>query len=224
MIRIKDLPSDQRPREKAMRFGISALDERELLALLIRTGTQERSALEVADELIKSYGSLSGIAAIDLRLLTRIGGIGKATAIALGAAFEISRRIESERPFHVKTSPKEIYRRYRRTFGKALTERALLLLFRSRGRCLAEIPISKGGNVSASVSERECLSEIAKHQATRFLLVHNHPSGHALPSRDDIAATNSLRKKAPLVGAFLLDHIIIAEGEYFSFRENGLLD
>jgi len=216
---IKELPSELRPRERLRAHGAGALSPAELLALVIGTGTRGRSALAAGTGLLARFGSLVRLADAPAEEVVGAPGIGEATAARILAALELGRRA-------LEPGPR---RRVVRTAAEVAAvcapmrrldrEHFRVLLLNTRHEILDVVDVSVGGLASAPVHPREVFKEAIRRSAAAVILVHNHPSGHADPSRDDVLITEQLRAAGALVGIEVLDHLIIGERTYVSLRE-----
>lgn len=221
------LPADDRPREKLIEHGPDILSNSELLAILIRTGTTERSALDIARELTDNGGLYSNIAqARSVADLSKIKGLGPAKAATILAAVELGRRVAGADPQKkVKLSSPEACVSYlmpRMRYEQQ--EKFLVLLLDSKNQLLKCQQVSEGTLNASVVHPREVFAPAMLHRAACVLAAHNHPSGDPAPSIEDRKLTQVLKATGTVMGIPLLDHIIIGDGRYFSFRENGYLD
>ena len=224
---MKLLPADDRPREKLIEHGPDILSNSELLAILIRTGTTERSALDIARELTDNGGLYSNIAqARSVADLSKIKGLGPAKAATILAAVELGRRVAGADPQKkVKLSSPEACVSYlmpRMRYEQQ--EKFLVLLLDSKNQLLKCQQVSEGILNASVVHPREVFAPAMLHRAACVLAAHNHPSGDPAPSIEDRKLTQALEATGTVMGIPLLDHIIIGDGRYFSFRENGYLD
>lgn len=224
---MKLLPADDRPREKLIEHGPDILSNSELLAILIRTGTTERSALDIARELTDNGGLYSNIAqARSVADLSKIKGLGPAKAATILAAVELGRRVAGADPQKkVKLSSPEACVSYlmpRMRYEQQ--EKFLVLLLDSKNQLLKCQQVSEGTLNASVVHPREVFAPAMLHRAACVLAAHNHPSGDPAPSIEDRKLTQALEATGAVMGIPLLDHIIIGDGRYFSFRENGYLD
>jgi DNA repair protein RadC len=219
--RIKDLPDELRPRERLLRHGPDALSTAELVAVLLRTGSRYRSALEVAEDLIGRQGGLPRLAASGVRELCGVDGVGPVKALNLLAAFELGRRLGTlparRRP--VVAGPGDAARLVMDRLRFAEAERFLVLLLNTRHEVFAVLEVTRGGLASSPVHPREVFKPAVREGAAAVILVHNHPSGDPAPSRADMAMTVRLCRAAALVGIPVLDHIVIGDGRWISLRE-----
>ena len=221
MIKIKELPSEERPREKALTYGIDSLNNRELLAILLRTGYKGYSALDIADELLKRFISINGILNASTAELSAIKGISKSKSLELLAIGELSKRAR-EQPLKRFSNPKEIYSFYRKRWESSKSEEIILLSVNRTKSLIAEHILSFNNQSFSSLSIGQTLSTALKDGAYAFVLIHNHPSGFPLPSSEDIEFSYQLNESAQKLGLIFLDHIIVGNDSYFSFSEEKL--
>jgi DNA repair protein RadC len=227
--RIQDLPSDQRPREKLAKLGPGSLDNSELMALFISTGTKGRSAIEIGRSLILKYGSMSALGGLPVAELAKEKGLGLAKASKLAAAFELGCRVAREQMRDVPLDTPQLVMDY---FGPQLShlsqEQVIVATLDTRLRHLGTTVVSVGSVSESSAHPREILRPVITRGAYGFVLIHNHPSGDASPSRADEMVTRKLVEAAELMQVRFLDHVIIgrpAPGRfpYYSFREAGIV-
>jgi DNA repair protein RadC len=221
-MRIHDLAPEVRPREKAFAMGLGNLSDEELLALVIGQGVPGASALEIAQRLIRDFGGFRRLGAYPWRNYEQEKGVSHLKALAIGAVFEIARRTEGpfpeERP---KTDPKGLYERYKALLRGFSQERFVLLMLDEKGRLIKEETMYVGTSQGVRYSEGEIIKELAMGQASDFVIAHNHPSGNAVPSKGELESTLHLAQEAAKLHIRLLDHLIVSEDSYFSFREAG---
>ncbi|MDI9412307.1 MAG: DNA repair protein RadC [Bacillota bacterium] len=224
-IKIKDLPKEERPRERLIRHGANRLANKELLAILLRTGTRHFSVLSLAEKLIAKFGSLPGLASASYEELLEINGIGPAKATDILAAFELAKRLaDSRMEFQgVVNSPQDAAQLVLRELSLADKEHFMIIMLNTKHRVIAKKTISIGHLQASLVHPREMFKEAIRRSSAAVILVHNHPSGDLTPSRDDISTTERLRDVGELLGIDVLDHIIVGNNRYLSFREQGLL-
>ncbi len=225
-IKIPDWPEGDRPREKLMQLGPAHLSESELLAILIRTGTQTQTAVDLSKTIVARYGNLQTLSGMDYQEFFRLKGMGPVKAVTLSAAFEIGRRIASS-PVQQKlkvTDPEVIFQRYEPLLGHLQKEVFLILILNSANLLIRDVKISEGILNSSLVHPREVFKSAILETAASIVLMHNHPSGEAQPSREDKKITRRLVEAGQLLNIPVLDHIIIARGKYFSFKEAGFIE
>ena len=224
-VRIKDWPADERPRERLLRLGPQALSDAELLAILIRAGTRDRTALDLARSILADARTLRGLAARNARELTRLKGIGNAKAVELLAALEIGRRIEAfeDSDKCVLRTPADVAHRMMPLLRDRLTEVFYVLVLDSKNGLKGEFELSRGTLNASLVHPREVYKAAIDNVAASIIVVHNHPSGNPEPSREDIEITRQLAETGKVVGIPLHDHLIVAGNSYTSLAEKGLL-
>ena len=225
---MKDLPKSEQPYEKSRRYGIASLSDAELLAILIRSGTQDRTATDVAMALLQMderYPGLEGLMRLTSQDFIRIPGIGKVKALQLEALGELARRFSrsSFKERHVFQTSEEVAQYYMTTMQTLEKEELHLLMLDIKNRMIADKLISVGTVRSSLVDPREIFIQALKHHAVRIILVHNHPSGDASPSIEDITVTERLIAAGKLIGIEILDHIIIGHQNYMSLCSDGML-
>lgn len=225
-MRIKDLCEDERPREKMMEKGADALSNTELLAILLRTGTGRMNVIDLARMVIKEgEGKLNIVAGMPLEVLCGIDGIGPGKAVTLAAAFELGRRCAAEMTIDTSTvinSPKTVFRMMLPIL-RGLDHEECWILFLNRANFLiSKEKVSSGGLDSTILDCRYILKKALDKKACGLIIVHNHPSGSALPGTADIQSTKQLNRALKACDISLLDHVIIADGSYYSFADEHL--
>jgi DNA repair protein RadC len=222
---VKALPPEDRPRERLLSRGPDALSSAELLAVLLRTGTKDSSAGDVAGQLLASFGSLHALSQAHPVELIRQAGIGPTKAGAVLAAFELGRRAASgssaRRP--VIRTPGDASALVGPRMRHLDREHFRAVLLNTRHEVLDVTPVAVGGLDSAPIHPREVFKEAVRRSAAAVILVHNHPSGNPEPSDDDLRITIRLRDAGRVVGIEVLDHIIIGDGRFVSLRERAAL-
>ena len=224
-VKMKDVPREERPRERLIRHGAERLANKELLAILLRTGNQRESVLMLAERLLARFGSLPELATTSYEELLTVHGIGPAKATDILAAFELAKRLgESRMEFQgIVNSPQDAAQLVLRELSFADKEHFMIIMLNTKHRVIAKKVISIGHLQASLVHPREMFKEAIRRSSAAVILVHNHPSGDLTPSRDDIATTERLRDVGDMLGIDVLDHIIIGDNRYLSFREQGLL-
>lgn len=222
---IKELPEEERPREKLIKYGAENLTNAELLALIIRIGNRERTAVELAQDILNHYGGIKGLNYSGISELISIKGVGKAKAVQIMAVLELSKRLAT-----LNGEVKEVIRTPENVANLVMPELRFLtqevfklVLLDIKNQVLALPVISKGGLSSSIVHPREVFKEAIKKSAAAVILVHNHPSGIPEPSKDDIKITRRLIDAGNIIGIDVLDHIIIGDGIYLSMKEKGII-
>ena len=221
---IKEWSVQDRPREKYAKNGAVALSDAELIAILLRTGNSAESAVDLAKKLLAVSGnSLNNLSDMSLRELSKIKGIGQAKAIALLTAFELGKRIRSEKVEESLQilSSRDVVNLMQDKIAYLDHEEFWAIYLNQANRILHTCQISKGGISTTGVDTRIVMQEAVLHNATQIILCHNHPSSSVRPSRSDIQLTEKLHRAAELMDLILVDHIIIHKERYYSFAEEG---
>ncbi len=225
--KIKDLPEDERPMEKFMTKGAFSVSDAELLAIILRSGTRDISAVELAGRILNcSEQGILGINNLSIQELLKIKGIGRVKAIQIKAIGELSRRLsKAGLNVHGKNfnSPDLIARYYMEDLRYLKQEQLLVIYLDTKAKFIKDEVITKGTVNMSVVSPREIFINAVRFEAVNIILLHNHPSGDPTPGRQDILATKRVREAGELIGISLIDHIIIGDNKYISFKEEGLL-
>ena len=221
---IKQLPPELRPRERLLAAGPSALSDGELLGLLFGIGSREKTAIELAGEVISEAGGLHGLYDVSVHELVEINGIGEAKACIILAAVELGRRIgqvrNPGRP--VISSPTDVDRLLRGRIANLDRENFVAVLLNTKNEVIETPTVSVGTLSSSLVHPREVFKPAVRASAASVILAHNHPSGKVEPSREDREVTGRLSEAAEILGIEVLDHVIVGDG-YFSMKERGML-
>jgi DNA repair protein RadC len=222
MFKVKDLPVDDRPREKLLLRGAHSLSDSELIAILLRTGTKGKSVLEISQSLLKKYSNLAMLAGKSTESFTKDTGIGKDKAATLSAAFEISRRIKSDLKTISKikiTSPEDIAKIFIPILRDEIKENFIVICLNSANRIIKYEVISIGNLNSSIVHPREVFKVAIDNNSANLVILHNHPSGNPEPSKEDIQITKRLVDAGKLMDIQIFDHIIIAGEKFTSLVE-----
>lgn len=222
---IKELPKELRPRERLAEYGEAALSDAELLAIILRTGTAEATALELAHQLLSKFGGLQGLYRCALAELAKVKGVGLAKACQLKAALELGRRtFEANRTERlIVQSPADAARLVMSEMRYLDREHLKAILLNARNFVLDVVTVSVGTLTASLAHPRECFKEAVRQSAAAVIFVHNHPSGDPTPSPEDIALTRQLVEAGRILGIEVLDHLIIGDGVFVSLKERGLL-
>jgi DNA repair protein RadC len=223
---IRETPTHDRPRERLLRLGPSALTIAELLGILLTTGRRGSSAPDLGAELLASSGSsLAGLARRPLAALARVPGVGPAKAARVVAALELGRRLleeaRGERPRI--NSPVDVYRWFAPLMADLPAEEFHVLALDSQSAVMRDLFITRGILNSSLVHPREVFRAAIAEAAAGIIIVHNHPSGDPTPSPDDRAITRQLIEAGRILDLPVYDHVVIGNGRYVSFAESGLL-
>ena len=218
MAKIKDLPLFERPREKAVRFGIDTLSNEELLAIILRTGTKEASALDVAHLLNSESRGLYNLFQKPYSALLDMRGIGPGKALVLSACFELSKRYHSSIFYEKRVEDSyDIYLRYHQRLNLETREVLILVVLNRSKQVIHEEVLYKGGEGGVDFRPNEVVKKVIHHNGRYFYIIHNHPSGDCNPSEEDKIMTMNVLRISNRMNVPLLDHIIIAVDGYFSF-------
>jgi len=225
MERIKDLPENERPRERLAKQGVSALSDAELIAIILRTGTSKENVVGLALKLLGKF-NLEKLSRVDITKLKKIFGIGEAKACQIAACFELGRRLSISKVGKMPkiNHPKDVVALISPKLAGQKREHLIGIFLNSRKRIIKEETIFIGTLNASMIHPREIFKIALDEDAVAIILVHNHPSGDLNPSNEDIKITRELVKAGKLLGITLLDHIIIERKKYFSMREKGIID
>ncbi|HRS21088.1 MAG TPA: DNA repair protein RadC [Clostridia bacterium] len=221
---IKDLPEEERPRERLTRYGASVLSNAELLAILLRTGTKEESAISLAHRILVQEQGLRYLADINVEQLSAINGIGKAKAAQIKAAIELGKRLAAFEPGADKPlkCPQDVAALLMEEMRYLKKEHMKLVLLNVKCNLISVEEISVGSLNASIVHPREVFNPAIRKSSASIIMVHNHPSGDPAPSSEDISITARIAEAGKLIGIELVDHIIIGDGKYISMKEKGL--
>jgi len=228
---IRDMPADDRPRERLARLGPEALGDAELIAILLRTGTKGMSAVQVAQELIKKFRTLDALARAPLGEVAKVKGVGQTKAVQLKAAFTLARhlreRVHERQP--IITTPADAAELVREEMRLLDRESFRVILLNTKNAFIKTCAVSLGSLSASIVEPREVFKDAITDSAAYVILAHNHPSGDPTPSSEDIAITKRLVKAGELLGINVHDHIILGrrtagrDTDFVSLKEIGLL-
>ncbi|MCX6763114.1 MAG: DNA repair protein RadC [Candidatus Moranbacteria bacterium] len=221
---IHDLPKEERPRERLVKFGEQVLSAQELLQVILGRGIAGESVAVTAQKLLSQFGSLQKLAEASIEELSLIKGIGLAKATQIKAVFEIGRRIATQIPPYKNkelTDPKKVYQLIKSKLKDYHKEHFFIIALNSRNHSVAEVSV---GSLDASiVHPREVFSEAIKNKAASVIFAHNHPSGDPEPSEDDLIITKRLVEAGKILGIEILDHVIVTKDKFLSMKEKGLI-
>jgi len=218
------------PYERFVRYGASTLSESELLAIIIRTGTADRSAIDIAKEVLRLCADtgkgLIGLYDVSIDELSKIKGVGSVKAIKLKVLAELSMRMHREcaRIGFNACAPETVAQYFMEDMRHLDYEQVVLAAIDSKGCLISQKLLSVGSVNQSLLSPRSVFLESLKMKAVYIILLHNHPSGDPSPSDTDIKLTNTIAELGEKLEIRLLDHIVIGDNKYYSFRENNLLD
>ena len=225
---MKDLCEDDRPREKLMAKGPESLSNAELLAIMLRTGTGNMNVVDVARELLRAAeGRLNAIAGMSMEKLCSICGIGPGKAVTVAAAFELGRRSSAEQIILDRmavSSPRDVFRMMMPLMRGLDHEECWAIFLNRANYVLGKERMSVGGMDSTVIDTRAVIRRALDRKACSVILVHNHPSGSAMPGQADIRQTAVLRKALQACELQLMDHVVVAEDSWYSFADEQLVN
>lgn len=220
---LKDLPPEVRPRERLVRDGERSLSDAELLAIILRTGNQNETALELAQRLLYQFGGLQGLYQCSLAELAEVKGVGMAKACQIKAAMEMGRRaFDTGRTGKVIIrSPTDVAHMLMSEMRYLDREHFKVVLLNIKNMVIDVVTVSVGTLNASLAHPRECFKEAVRQSAAAVIFVHNHPSGDPSPSPEDISLTRQLVEAGKLLSIEVLDHVIIGDGSFVSLKERG---
>ena len=222
---MRDYANDDRPREKLLGHGATVLSDAELVAIVLRSGVRGETVVDMARRLLESQGGLAGLIRADVKSLQRVKGLGPAKAAELAAAFELGRRAgmldPDARP--LMDSPEAVYALLGPRVAGKNKEEVYVLALDARLRLLGTAMVLTGTVSGVSLRAADVFREAIVHEAPKLMLAHNHPSGDPAPSAQDLAFTRQLKEAGEMLGVAVIDHVILGQGRFFSFRREGLL-
>ena len=220
-LKMKDLPKSERPYEKFLMYGAKKLSNAELLAIIIKTGTKDETSVNIANRILLLAENIKELNSIPIETLEKIKGIGEVKAIQIKAVCELATRINAPiNNMNLKiTRPQDVANMFMEELKHEKQEKLKLLLLNTKNEVIKNIEIKTGSSSEIIVQPAEILKEVIKEELSKFILIHNHPSGDATPSDADIKFTKKLDESAKLLGVNLLDHIVIGKDCYKSIRK-----
>jgi DNA repair protein RadC len=222
---IKDLPVEERPRERLIYNGAEHLSTTELLAIILRTGSSKRTAIDLGEELLVVFKDLRGLAKASLAETAQCSGIGQAKAVQLKAAFELGRRVLTSNPSQLPTikKPEDVFDLLKASFQDLDREHFKVVHVNTKNQVLKIETTAIGILSSSPVHPREVFKEAVRMSSAGLILTHNHPSGDPSPSQDDLLLTTRLREAGEILGIQVIDHVIFGDNRYVSLKERGQL-
>ncbi|ERI90103.1 DNA repair protein RadC [Clostridiales bacterium oral taxon 876 str. F0540] len=224
-LKIMDLPENERPREKLLKYGAETLSNGELIAVILRTGSLSEDILNLSNRVLKETGGLNGLLSSDAHEFLSLKGIGAAKAAQLMALAEISKRFRTFRSGeeYKITQPKDAAELLMEDMRYLKQEHLKVIMLNTKNIVITVKTVSVGSLNSSIVHPREVFCEAIKKSSASIIISHNHPSGDPSPSNEDISLTQRIKESGRLLGIELLDHIIIGNGNYISLKEKGIL-
>jgi DNA repair protein RadC len=221
---VREMPTDERPRERLERYGASALSTSELLAIILRTGLPGENVVELSLRLLRDYGGLAPLVAADLSDLCKTHGLGPAKAMQLKAALEIANRLAALGPEQRPqiTQPGDVARLLTMEMAYLAQEQLRVICLDTKNHVIAQQTVYQGTINSSAVRPAEVFRPAVTRACLSIIVVHNHPSGDPTPSPEDVRTTEQLRKAGEFLDIQVLDHIIIGRHQFVSLKEQGL--
>lgn len=222
---LRDVPQEERPRERMMNYGAEALSHAELLAILLRTGTKDESVVHLANRIMRQVGSIRQLVDLSIEELTEIKGIGTAKAIQIKAGIELGRRITRTGKEEVKSirSPRDAADLLIEQLRYLQKEHFVCLFLNTKNHIISQETLSMGSLNASIVHPREVFRAAIKCSSASVIFAHNHPSGDPTPSPEDVALTKRLVEAGKIIGIEVLDHLVIGDMKFVSLKEQGLM-
>lgn len=222
---IKELPSDERPRERLVKYGADALSNAELLAIILRVGTPEYSAIGLAEHMLGRFNGIRGIASASVEELSSIKGLGTAKSAQIKAMVELGKRLAATAldPRSAIRNPQDVVDCVMPFLRDEPQENFMAIFLNTKNEILKTRIITTGTLDSSLITPRELFREAMSMNSAAVIVAHNHPSGDPTPSREDIAITKRLCQAGEMVGIEVLDHLIIGDGRSLSLKERGMM-
>jgi DNA repair protein RadC len=223
--RIMDMPQNERPQERLLRYGADSLSNSELLAVILRTGTKNENVINLSQKIIAAFNGINGLLEASQEDLMKISGIKEAKASQILSMAEMAKRFQTYRSgdSYKINSPGDAADLIMVELREFKQEILKVLLLNTKNIVIGIYNASMGSLNSSIVHPREIYKEAIRKSAASIIMVHNHPSGDPSPSSEDLAATGRIKEVGKIIGIELLDHIIIGDGKYISLREKNLL-
>lgn len=222
---VREMPEEERPRERLKQLGAEVLRDAELIAVLFRTGTREMGAVALAEQTLRHFGGLRHVAQASVSELCAVKGLGTVKAVELKAALELGKRLATftadQRPQISKAE--DVAKLLMVRFKDLETEHFKSILLNTRNEVMKVVDVSAGGLDATSCHPRDVFRQAIREGASAVIVCHNHPSGNPEPSKSDIAVTERLSEAAEILGLRFLDHIIFGDGRYTSMKERNLM-
>jgi DNA repair protein RadC len=222
---IKEIPEDERPRERLINYGASNLSNEELLSIILRCGTKNRSVKELSTDILKEFKTLSNLRNATLNKLLSINGMGLSKSTILLAIMELSKRIYFENNYKkiVLNNPEKIFNHTKYIFNNKKQELFYCLYFNNKQQLIGKELLFVGTVNQSTTHPREIFKYAYLYSASAIVCLHNHPSGDINPSREDIIFTDALVEIGRMQKIPIIDHIIVSNNSYYSFQDNGRL-
>ena len=226
LLTMKEIPETERPYEKAEKLGISSLSDAELLAIILQSGQRGVTAVDLAHKVLLEANNLDGLFELSLEELRSISGIGRVKSLNIMAALELGQRASAQRASrkrHKVHGPNDLFSYIESQLRFQPREKFYIIMLDTRNRVIRHVLISSGGLSASVIQPRDIFREAVKANAAAVVLVHNHPSGDALPSEADRVSTQRLSEIGQMMGVQVLDHIVVGAEGCHSLRALGLM-
>lgn len=222
---LRNMPHEERPRERMQHYGAEALSHAELLAILLRTGTKDESVIHLATRILNQVGSIRQLVDLSIEELTSIRGIGTAKAIQIKAGIELGRRITrtSRDEASIIRSPRDVADMLIEQMRYLQKEHFVCLFLNTKNQVISQETLSMGSLNAAIVHPREVFRAAIKCSSASMICAHNHPSGDPTPSPEDVSLTRRLIDAGQIIGIEVLDHLVIGDTKFVSLKEQGLM-
>lgn len=221
---LREIPLEERPRERLIKYGASSLSNYELLAILLRTGTKERSVINVSKNILMKVENINMLNDITIEELTEIKGVGQVKATELLAAIELGRRINNPYTLNdVIDTPKKAYLYVKDDMQHLSQENLVCIYLNTKSQVISKKTISVGTISQTIINPRDIFKWAFKYSCYAIIIIHNHPSGNPEPSQPDIIMTKKIVEAAKTVDLLIVDHLIIGKNKYYSFQENKII-
>lgn len=222
---VREIPEEDRPRERLARVGPEALRDAELLAILFRTGTRAQGAVALAEHIINQFGNIRNLSRATLEELQQVKGLGQVKAIEIKAALEFGKRLAryTDRSKTRVRTAEDVANLLMTTFKDYEDEHFKSLMLTTKNDLMKIVDVSRGGMDSTVAIPRDVFRHAVREGAAAIIVCHNHPSGDPEPSRDDIALTKRLVESGDVLGIRVLDHVVFGDGAYISLKERNLM-
>ena len=224
-LKVKELPIDERPREKAINYGISSLSNRELLALIVKTGYHNVSALNLADIILRQIDGMANLPKIKVQDLTKIKGIKTAKAIDILAHVELAKRIgrAEVKKKDLINNPQALVSWLKLEIGTLEQEHFVVIYLNVKNEIIHYNVAAIGSVDYSQIHPRDVFKKAVEYNCSKIIIGHNHPSNDTKPSQADILTTKKLSDSGEMLGIGIIDHVIVGQSNYYSFKEHNLL-
>ena len=222
-MKFKNISDEEKPREKALKYGFKRLSNVEIIALFLRTGSKKKSVLSLSQQLLEQISGIGGLINLKYKQIVQIKGIGRAKALGLLASFELVRRIKlidiNKVKFYI-TSPTDVYDIMEYDFDQVDFEHFYVLLLDNKNQLINKKQLYQGTQNQILIDLKDIFEFVLENRAKKMICVHNHPSGNSLPSKEDLETTKQIWEIAKKLNIVFIDHIIFGKNELYSIILN----